>query len=527
MNTERNSIDEASNGEQNQFIGPLPANTIGPDIHVTRRFIGSQVTPVFFVCCGLFIAMMLLVFTFSAYAQGTGPGFHASANGSFGSCPWTGGIASSLTDPVSVGPFTNPCAGGTSGAAARAGAGILGAYADATHPCCGSGTGAVGSARFRVENLVFTGPAGPNIPVSLNIHLKGTLTSNTDFDGGFLSLQVTLAGFNTNAFSKSEIQTSRPNVPVHSGVFDPLAVTFPTFTIDQDFVIPLGMAAPNTPLLFEISFSVSSDSVGNPGFSQFDFFTGSNGISLAVGPSVFNLPDGYTVNNNELNIMDNRFGVSPPPEISVDPLNVNFGSVALGTQSSTVITISNTGGPGLRVNEASLSGSAGFSIGAIRKGGMVVNLPVDLAGSETADIDLLFSPPGVGVFAGLLTIRSNDSDEDLLEVPLAGQGVQVQSPPEQQIASILAFFDSSTQIGTLVGNGPGNSAAGRLKALRNMIEAAGDLVAAGNLAEACGQLKDVLDRIDGNPNPPDFAGGSALLELRTRVTALRETLGCP
>ncbi len=59
-------------------------------------------------------------------------------------------------------------------------------------------------------------------------------------------------------------------------------------------------------------------------------------------------------------------------------------------------------------------------------------------------------------------------------------------------AQILSFFDTAISKGTLVGKGPGNSADGRLNALRNMLKSADGLIDAGNLA---GGLPATFSRI--------------------------------
>ena len=48
----------------------------------------------------------------------------------------------------------------------------------------------------------------------------------------------------------------------------------------------------------------------------------------------------------------------------------------------------------------------------------------------------------------------------------------------------------------------------------------------GDTGAACDQLRNVLNRIDGNPRPPDFVIGAAVPELRSRVLALPTELGC-
>ena len=160
-------------------------------------------------------------------------------------------------------------------------------------------------------------------------------------------------------------------------------------------------------------------------------------------------------------------------------------------------------------------GSAGFSVG--------LSAPQTVARGDSLDIPVTFAPLVAGAAVNSLRIAT---DAGTLDVPLTGTGVSVAPPPQQQVADILAFFDASVTAGTLTGSGNGNSANGRRKALRNMIEAAGDLIQQGRLGDACLQLADALNRTDGDPRPPDFVLGTAAPELAQRIQALRATLGC-
>lgn len=101
-----------------------------------------------------------------------------------------------------------------------------------------------------------------------------------------------------------------------------------------------------------------------------------------------------------------------------------------------------------------------------------------------------------------------------------------ETPPLEQIANILEFFDQSVADGTLVGEGPGNSAKGRLNALRNMIKAAGNLIIDEDIEETCQQLQDAFNRTDGQFPPPDFAAGSAASDLAKLIQNLRSDLEC-
>ena len=108
---------------------------------------------------------------------------------------------------------------------------------------------------------------------------------------------------------------------------------------------------------------------------------------------------------------------------------------------------------------------------------------------------------------------------------ITGAGVEATGEPVS-IQDILYFYDTSVDDGSLVGNGPGNSASGRLKALRNMIEAAGDLIDGEFIEDACYQLQDAYDRCDFVFPPPDFVQGPATSTLEGMILDLMTELRC-
>ena len=69
-------------------------------------------------------------------------------------------------------------------------------------------------------------------------------------------------------------------------------------------------------------------------------------------------------------------------------------------------------------------------------------------------------------------------------------------------SALLAEFDEWVTEGALAGSGSGNSADGRLGALRNMIVVAGDYLDQGEVTLAVAQLEAVLERCDGDSPPP-------------------------
>ena len=91
---------------------------------------------------------------------------------------------------------------------------------------------------------------------------------------------------------------------------------------------------------------------------------------------------------------------------------------------------------------------------------------------------------------------------------------------------MIALCDQAVADGTLVGQGPGHSARGRLKALRNRLVHAARRLDQGNVAAAGRPLADVANRAAGAFPPPDCGQGPAASDLFDAVTALREPLGC-
>jgi hypothetical protein len=206
--------------------------------------------------------------------------------------------------------------------------------------------------------------------------------------------------------------------------------------------------------------------------------------------------------------------------IEIAPMTVEFGDVEVGTSISTLVTLSNTGIADLIVNSIVFEGGSSpeFSLASSH------SFPFVISPDSTVDVEITFSPSAEGASSAVLQVISNDPDQPNLEVDLSGSGVITEVPPEQQIADILKFFDTSVALGTLEGNGNGNSANGRRKALRNMLEAASDLIIESSIEEACDQLNDALRRTDGNPRPPEFVKGTAAPELAIMIQNLIDTL---
>lgn len=117
-------------------------------------------------------------------------------------------------------------------------------------------------------------------------------------------------------------------------------------------------------------------------------------------------------------------GLTPMPDIAIDPAAHDFGAVALLSGASQQFTLSNAGAADLQVSAISLEGAEAAEF-SIDEGGAT---PFTLAPGGTHLITVGFTPSTVGSKSAVLRIASDDPDENPLDVPLGGTGVETPPP---------------------------------------------------------------------------------------------------
>lgn len=132
----------------------------------------------------------------------------------------------------------------------------------------------------------------------------------------------------------------------------------------------------------------------------------------------------------------------------------------------------------------------------------------------------------VVAFVGLYDEVRNSATYHVDDLEALGFSTELEVMSDPTIDDILFFFDESVENGTLEGDGPGNSANGRLYALRNILEMAGNLINIEDIEGACLQLNAALGKCDGNSPPPDFVTGPADSELYEMIVELMDELEC-
>jgi len=124
--------------------------------------------------------------------------------------------------------------------------------------------------------------------------------------------------------------------------------------------------------------------------------------------------------------------------LSLNPPQIAFGNVAVGSSQNTTVTLSNSGGT-LSVNQATLSG-AGFALSNL-------NLPLTLQPGDTTPATVTFAPPGSGNYTGSVTFSTTSEQvNSSVVLNLSGTGVAVSQGTLSPNPANLAF--GSVQVGS-------------------------------------------------------------------------------
>ena len=202
----------------------------------------------------------------------------------------------------------------------------------------------------------------------------------------------------------------------------------------------------------------------------------------------------------------------------ISPTEYDFGGVELNDTDQMFFTLSTPDITNVTAISLDATSSTAFNIT------LAPVLPLVMTSADLAEVAVSFTPTTTGPHTGELVIETGEFCPPII-VPLYGEGVHVE-PPIPDVEVILTTFDNGIADGTIIGDGPGNSAAGRMGALYNMIKTAGELIAADDIEGACRQLMDAYNRCDGEALPPDFITGASAPELAAQIMVLMDSLGC-
>ncbi|MBN7771330.1 choice-of-anchor D domain-containing protein [Marinobacter daepoensis] len=128
--------------------------------------------------------------------------------------------------------------------------------------------------------------------------------------------------------------------------------------------------------------------------------------------------------------------LAPVPEIGVNPESVNLGRVLLGESANADVTVTNSGNAALQIDSVVLEGAnaADFT--------QATNCTTVAAG-ESCTVQLAFTAASVGVSNANLVIRSSDSENPEIQVPVTAEAYEPQTDPALEL---LLGLEGSTLI---------------------------------------------------------------------------------
>lgn len=127
------------------------------------------------------------------------------------------------------------------------------------------------------------------------------------------------------------------------------------------------------------------------------------------------------------------------PNIDASPTSLDYGSVRVGNAKTLDVTISNTGNATLNITSTAIVGTDPGQFSIVSGGGADL-----LAPGASKTISVRFKPSLTGAKSASLRIRSNDTVEPTLDVPLSGTGESAPAPgpprrpapPEEEEAEV-------------------------------------------------------------------------------------------
>ncbi|MDX1589302.1 MAG: choice-of-anchor D domain-containing protein [Oleiphilaceae bacterium] len=137
--------------------------------------------------------------------------------------------------------------------------------------------------------------------------------------------------------------------------------------------------------------------------------------------------------------------IEATPEISVNPEDVDFGVVELGTSVEEAVVVSNTGGAALTIEDIRIHGDAAEDFSQ-------VNDCTTLVGDEPCTVTVTYTSNVEGERNAVLSITSDDPDTEVVDVPLSASGESVTPPDQVDLRIDGDTFIRSSQ-GTLPING--------------------------------------------------------------------------
>ena len=114
------------------------------------------------------------------------------------------------------------------------------------------------------------------------------------------------------------------------------------------------------------------------------------------------------------------------------PSSINFGNVAMGSDSIQSVVLSNPGASSITISQANVAGNE-FSITGL-------SMPLTLAANQNSTFSVAFTPPTTGSVTGSVSLVSNATNSPTTEA-LSGTGIHVVDLSWQPSTSTVAGYN--------------------------------------------------------------------------------------
>jgi hypothetical protein len=244
----------------------------------------------------------------------------------------------------------------------------------------------------------------------------------------------------TSAASGTKSETETQDPPASVGILTPnvTTVAFGSILMNTTASVPVTLTNTGT-----ASITISAAAASGTGYSINGLSTGqvigtgqSASLNAVFTPTSAGSPSGAititsTAQSSPLSITLTGTATQTQAQLVVSPTSVNFGNVAVGSNSSQTITLTNTGNATLTISAASVSGTA-YSASGLSAGQVI-------AAGQNETFTAKFAPTVSGTPSGVISISSNAPGSPAT-IALSGTGAQgalSPSPASVGFGSIL------------------------------------------------------------------------------------------
>ena len=298
--------------------------------------------------------------------------------------------------------------------------------------------GSKGTANFSIANTGASDLTVSMITLSgTEFAISGIATPKTISSGQTVPVTVTFAPTAAGAVPGSIVLTS--NDPVNPTATVSLAGTGSTTPVGQLTANPASLSFASIPAGTTASQTITLKNSGTASIAVSSITEAGNEFTVSGVSLPFTLAASQTatlsvkfaptvtgVASGTLSVASNA-GASPLTislsgtataaavgKLTASPMNLNFGSVADGSNVSQSVTISNTGTAALTINTITTTGT-GFSASG-------VSAPVTVNASQSLTLSVKFAPTTAGSLTGTLTLASSAGSP--VTIALTGTGTQ-------------------------------------------------------------------------------------------------------